>query len=183
MMKPILIFWSDESPGNTRSAQLACSTTEHRLRGHSVCALGIHPIKKLKWVSSLGLKNLAFQKFAVISMNVQFFWPPLISGLFESSWWKLNLTKFQVVGCFMGTNRITFQSKLVLICKNLHILLLICTKMRKKRFCVRRDRTLAYCNRNRYSEVHFVKIAKYNSNMPELVIDVFSSIKSRFALQ
>ena len=107
----------------------------------------------------------------------------LISGLFESSWWKLNLTKFQVVGCFMGTNRITFQSKLVLICKNLHILLLICTKMRKKRFCVRRDRTLAYCNRNRYSEVHFVKIAKYNSNIPGLVIDVFSSIKSRFALQ
>ena len=48
--------------------QLACSTTEHRLRGHSVCAPEIHPIKKLSWVSSLGLKNLAFEKFAAISV-------------------------------------------------------------------------------------------------------------------
>ena len=80
IMKPISIFWSDESPGRTRSAHVACAQLLSRLAGHSVCGLGIHPIKKLKWVSPLGLKNLAFQKFAVISMNVQFFWPPLLGG-------------------------------------------------------------------------------------------------------
>ena len=73
MMKPNSIFWSDESPGRTRSAHVACAQLLSRLAGHSVCALGIHPIKKSKWVSSLGFKNLAFQKFAVISMIVQFF--------------------------------------------------------------------------------------------------------------
>ena len=73
MMKPISIFWSDESPGRTRSAHVACAQLLSRLAGHSVCALRIHPIKKSKWVSSLGFKNLAFQKFAVISMIVQFF--------------------------------------------------------------------------------------------------------------
>ena len=73
MMKPISIFWSDESPGRTRSAHVACAQLLSRLAGHSVCGLGIHLIKKSKWVSSLGLKNLAFQKFAVISMTVHFF--------------------------------------------------------------------------------------------------------------
>ena len=89
MMKPISIFWSDESPGCTRSAQLACSTTEHRLRGHSVCALGIHPIKKSKWVSLLGMENLAFQKFAAISMM---WWPPLTYlGISEKSLLKYGI--------------------------------------------------------------------------------------------
>ena len=73
MMKHISIFLSDESPGRTQSAHVACAQLLSRLAGHSVCALGIHPIKKSKWVSSLGLKNLAFQKFAAISMNVQYF--------------------------------------------------------------------------------------------------------------
>ena len=73
IMKPISIFWSDESPGRTRSAHVACAQLLSRLAGHSVCGLGIHPIKISKWVSSLGLKNLVFQRFAVIFMNVQFF--------------------------------------------------------------------------------------------------------------
>ena len=91
MMKPILIFRSDESPGRTRSAHVACAQLLSRLAGHSVCGLGIHPIKISKWVSSLGLKNLVFQRFAVISMNVQFFLATPRQGHWNRHVWHLIL--------------------------------------------------------------------------------------------
>ena len=64
-----------------------------------MCALGIHLIKESKWVSSLGLKNLTFQKFAVISMIVQFFLATPSKMFFQArkgikvSWKKARLKK------------------------------------------------------------------------------------------
>ena len=104
----------------------------------------------------------------------------VISGVFEGLWWKLNLTKFQDVGGFMGFNRIAFPSIWNFIYKNLQIQSLSSVKMRKKSFSVRWDRSHAYCNRNRYFEVHFALLVKSNNKMPKLVKMYFRLSNNEF---